>query len=88
MLDLGKRFELLRRPFSEQPYRHSFAFYKICYYLACIEELQIEETFVVSGQVRMEIYSLVMYIYARLRGKPGGGCNFERFFQAHRLHRL
>ena len=90
MLDLGKRVELINRAFSGEPYSLSFGFYKICYHLACLEELQIkeEETFVVVSNVRMEIYSLVMYIYSRLRGKPALVCHFEDFFQTYRLYRL
>jgi hypothetical protein len=38
--------------------------------------------------VRMEIYSLVMYIYSRLRGTPARACNYEHLFQTYRLFRL
>lgn len=87
---ISRRVELLYRPFSKEPYSHSFVFYKICHYLACIKALQIEEdeTFVVVSQVRMEIYSLVMYIYSRLRGTPARACNYEHLFQTYRLFRL
>jgi hypothetical protein len=63
---------------------------KVCYALACLKDLTIEEDqlFVVVNDTRMEIYGLVIYIYQRLRGRPANSCNFETVFEKYNLKRV
>ena len=85
-----QKFIVLYLPFAETPYCLSYGYMKVCYALAGLSDLTIEEDklFVVVNGTRMEIYGLVVYIYQRLRGRPAHACDFETVFEKHHLKRV
>ena len=90
MICSDQRFNVIYRPFAETPYCYSYGYMKVCYALACLKDLTIEEDqlFVVVNDTRMEIYGLVVYIYQRLRGRTAHSCDFETVFKKYQLKRV
>ena len=88
-----QRLDIINAPFSNTPYVHSHGYFKICWFLAGLKEIKVEpnQVFVILNNERMEIYTLVRYIFARQRKlfcPPRLPCSYDTFYRAHRLHQM
>ena len=93
MSNFYPRLHIINKPFAAAPYAKSHGYFKICWFLAGLKELVIEEpshVFIPAINERIEIYTLVWYIFNRRRGLllPSSQCNCETFYQTFRLHRM
>lgn len=88
MEQFSHRLCLLNEPFSSPPYSYSPGYFQICWHLSQNLGIEVEKDYITFGAEKMEIFSLVRYIFFRLRGNPRRVENYETVYQKCGLHRL